>query len=132
MNQLTCSYRVPYADTDQMGVVYYANYLTYFERSRTEMLRELGFPYRVVEEAGFLLAVSEANCQYIQAAHYDDLLCFESWIESSRAASLKVCTRIMRDGVLIAKGYVILACLDCQTKRITKLPEFLKKLCPTE
>ena len=55
-------YRVPYADTDQMGVVYYANYLEYFERSRTEMFRDAGLSYAVMEEMGYDLPFAEANC----------------------------------------------------------------------
>ena len=75
------SYRVPYADTDQMGVVYYANYLEYFERSRTEMLREAGLSYSEMEKMGYFLPVSEAYCKYSGSARYDDLLTFRSCIE---------------------------------------------------
>ena len=59
-----CTYRVPYADTDQMGVVYYANYFEYFERGRTEMLRSVGAPYSVLEQEGAFLPVIEAHCDY--------------------------------------------------------------------
>ena len=73
-------YRVPYADTDQMGVVYYANYLEYFERSRTEMLRAAGLPYSELEKKGIILPVSEAYCKYLGPARYDDLPTFRSWV----------------------------------------------------
>ncbi|NQZ58345.1 MAG: acyl-CoA thioesterase, partial [Lentisphaeraceae bacterium] len=68
------TYRVPYADTDQMGVVYYANFLTYFERVRNEFFRELKYSYRKLEQQGVMLPVVEAHCNYKQPALYDDLL----------------------------------------------------------
>lgn len=64
--------RVRYADTDQMGVVYYANYLVWFEIGRTEWLRESGWSYRDMEAAGISLPVIEAHCEYRQSARYDD------------------------------------------------------------
>ena len=64
--------RVRYADTDQMGVVYYANYLVWFEVGRTEWLRDAGWNYRDMEEAGVSLPVIEAHCEYRQPARYDD------------------------------------------------------------
>ena len=64
--------RVRYADTDQMGVVYYANYLVWFEVGRTEWLRESGWSYREMEQAGISLPVIEAHCEYRQPARYDD------------------------------------------------------------
>jgi acyl-CoA thioester hydrolase len=66
--------RVSYRDTDQMGYVYYANYLVYFEMARTELLRNLGRTYRECEEEGVFLPVIEAQCKYNAPAHYDDLL----------------------------------------------------------
>lgn len=68
------TYRVRYADTDQMSVVYHARYLEWFEAARTEMLRAAGLPYKVLEDAGFSLPVLEAHCQYKQPALYDDLI----------------------------------------------------------
>jgi acyl-CoA thioester hydrolase len=64
--------RVRYADTDQMGVVYYANYLIWFEVARTDLLRTLGWTYREMEAAGFLLPVVEAHCDYKRPARYDE------------------------------------------------------------
>jgi len=64
--------RVRYAETDQMGVVYYANYLVWFEVARTDWLRSLGWTYREMEESGILLPVIEAQCEYRAPARYDD------------------------------------------------------------
>jgi acyl-CoA thioester hydrolase len=66
--------RVRYAETDRMGVVYYANYLVWFEIGRTELLRTLGWSYREMEEAGVSLPVIEARCTYRRPARYDDEL----------------------------------------------------------
>ena len=62
-------YRVPYADTDQMGVVYYANYLEYFERSRTEMFRQIGMPYSQMEKEGFFMPVAERSASSMRDIH---------------------------------------------------------------
>src|SRR5438105_5103832 len=64
--------RVRYAETDKMGVVYYANYLVWFEVGRTDLLREAGWTYREMEADGFGLPVMEAHCEYHRPARYDD------------------------------------------------------------
>jgi acyl-CoA thioester hydrolase len=68
------SLRVRYAETDQMGVVYYANYFVWFEVARTDLIRSLGWSYREMETAGFILPVIEATCQYRRPSRYDDEL----------------------------------------------------------
>ena len=64
--------RVRYAETDKMGVVYYANYLVWFEVGRTDLLRESGWNYREMEKEGYALPVIEAHCTYRESAKYDD------------------------------------------------------------
>ena len=64
--------RVRYAETDQMGVVYYANYLVWFEVARTDLLRNRGWSYRAMEESGVVLPVIEAQCHYHRPARYDE------------------------------------------------------------
>ena len=122
------SYRVPYADTDQMGVVYYANYFEYFERSRTEMLRSVGVPYSVLEQEGVFLPVIEAHCDYFGSAKYDDLLTFRSYVESRTRIKLKICTEVLRQDELLVKGYVVLGCVNAQ-KRPVRMPESLTSSC---
>ena len=68
------SLRVRYAESDQMGFAYYANYLVWFEVGRTDWLRQRGVTYRSLEEKGYLLPVTEAHCRYLASARYDDLL----------------------------------------------------------
>ena len=67
----TIEYRVPYADTDQMGVVYYGNYLTFFERARNELMRRLGYTYKECESEGWMLPVTHAEVDYRRPAKYD-------------------------------------------------------------
>ena len=123
-----CTYRVPYADTDQMGVVYYANYFEYFERGRTEMLRSVGAPYSVLEQEGAFLPVIEAHCDYFGSAKYDDLLTFRSYVESRTRIKLKICTEVLRQDELLVKGYVVLGCVNAE-KRPVRMPESLAKCC---
>ena len=79
--------RVRYAETDQMGVVYYANYLVWMEVGRVELCKACGFNYRDMEtEDGILLAVAEANCRYARPARFDDEVMVKTWI-SERAGS---------------------------------------------
>ncbi len=89
--------RVAYADTDQMGMVYYGNYLTYYERGRTELLREIGLEYKKLEERGFYFPVIYAECSYHAPARYDDLITVETALSEISAASL-TCSYIIRKG----------------------------------
>jgi acyl-CoA thioester hydrolase len=70
----TSMVRVRYAETDKMGVAYYANYFVWFEVGRTDLLRTLGWSYREMEQAGVSLPVIEAHCEYVRPARYDDEL----------------------------------------------------------
>ena len=120
------SYRVPYADTDKMGVVYHANYLVYFERGRNEMLREAGLPYSEMERRGVIFPVSEAVCRYHAPARYDDLLTFRTWISEIRGARIKISTHVMRDGELLASGHIVLASVNEQLKIVRLNPEIVE------
>ncbi|ARU59723.1 thioesterase [Tumebacillus avium] len=74
--------RVRYQETDQMAIVYHANYLNWFEVGRTEWLREYGLSYRSMEEQGWLLPVTEVWCKYHASAKYDDLVRIKIWIDT--------------------------------------------------
>ncbi len=121
-------YRVPYADTDQMGVVYYANYLEYFERSRTEMLRAAGLPYSELEKRNCFLPVAEAHCNYHGSARYDDLLTFRSWVESMRGVRLTIRSEVRRGDELLVSGHVVLASINADRK-VVRLPAELIESC---
>ncbi len=99
--------RVRYAETDQMGVVYYANYLIWFELGRVELLRQLGFDYKRMEvEDDCWIPVVEANCRYKSPARYDDELLIQTGIAAMRSSVLKFRYRIERvaDRQLLAEG----------------------------
>lgn len=121
-------YRVPYADTDQMGVVYYANYLEYFERSRTEMMRDAGMPYSELEKLGVFLPVSEAHCHYHASAHYDENLTFRSQVVEIRGVRLRIASEVWFEDKMLVKGEVILACVNTNRKPV-KPPRELVQAC---
>jgi acyl-CoA thioester hydrolase len=117
--------RVIYGDTDQMGVVYYANYLRFFEAGRNEFIRAKGMRYRDFEEGFALqLPVTEATVRYLQPARYDDLLRLEVSLEEIRRASATFVYRLLRDGTLLATGLTVHACVDPGGK-VRRLPEEL-------
>jgi len=118
--RVSISYRVPYADTDQMKVVYYANYLAYFERARNELLRACRTTYRELEAAGFGLPVAEAHVRYATPATYDDLLEITAWCEGFKGVRLTIRCEVRRDGVLLAEGYTMHALVDLRTLRPTR------------
>ena len=120
-------YRVPYADTDRMGVVYYANYLVYFERARNEILREGGLTYDQLEKMGYMLPVTEAVCNYKNPARYDDILTLSGHVEELRGARIKIACSVLRDGELLASGYTVHACVN-SAGRPVRPPEVLLNL----
>ena len=107
MNPVVTTYRVPYADTDQMGVVYYGNYLTYFERARNELMRAMGYDYKTCESEGFMLPVVHAEVDYRSPAKYDDVLEISAWVKSQKGVRLEVACEVRRQGdpTVLASGY---------------------------
>src|SRR5579875_3284664 len=94
----TATFRVRYAETDQMGVVYYANYFIWAEIGRVELLRQLGFEYRQMElEHNCHLPVVEANCRYKSPARYDDLIRVETRVSGLRSSVIRFAYRILAD-----------------------------------
>jgi len=120
------SVRVPYAHTDQMRFVYYANYLIYFEMARAAMLREVGLPYGELEEQGIFLPVVEAHCEYKTPAHYDDELEIASRCEL-QGVRLKVGYIVSRAGQTIVTGYTVHVCVSAENK-VIRPPVCLQKL----
>lgn len=101
------TFRVRYAETDQMGVVYYANYLVWFEIGRSEFCRQHGFEYRDMErEGGLCIIVAEASCRYKASAHYDDEIVVKTCLRGARKRVLIFGYEIYRqvDGLLLAQG----------------------------
>jgi len=121
--------RVIYGDTDQMGVVYYANYLRYFEAGRTEFLRAKGLTYRDFEERERLaLPVVEAGVSYHAPARYDDLLGVEIRLVEARRASARFAYEVLRGETRVATGFTVHACVDLEGK-VRRMPrELLDRL----
>jgi acyl-CoA thioester hydrolase len=119
--------RVTYAETDAMGVVYYANYLRWLEVGRTELMRSLGVAYKEMEEGGAFLPVSEVFCKYHVPARYDDILIIETAVDFLRRASIQFAYRILRqsDGTLLITGSTLHAFVDREGK-IVKVPPALR------
>lgn len=121
--------RVIYGDTDQMGVVYYANYFRYFEAGRTEFFRSCGGTYLEMEKTGFGLPVVQASCDYRVSARFDDVVVIKTWVEQMRRASLRFAYEARReaDGLLLATGHTTHACVGHGGKPV-RLPEAVVRL----
>ena len=121
----TYRHRVLYGDTDQMGVVYYANYLRFFEGARNEWIRALGLTYAQIEERGIMLPVFEAHTQYLRPARYDDLLDVPLVVTHTRV-KIRFEYEVRRVGSdeLLALGHTVHACVG-REGRPTRAPEWL-------
>jgi acyl-CoA thioester hydrolase len=121
-----CSYRVIYGDTDKMGVVYYANYLRWFEKGRSELLRQLGLPYLEIEARGFQFPVVEVTCRYHNPARYDDAIAIETQLTKLKRATLSFSYTIYKNDEkdLVAEGETKHACVSA-TGRIARVPREL-------
>jgi acyl-CoA thioester hydrolase len=119
--------RVIFGDTDQMGVVYYANYLRYFESARAAFWRSLGRSYKDLEEAQVALPVIEAHCAYKRPARYEDLLEVEIWVGELRGASMRFDYAVHRGLELLAEGFTRHAVIG-PTGKPRALPDALREL----
>ena len=119
--------RVRYQETDNMGVVYYANYLVWFEVARTEYLRALGITYRELEKDGFYLMVAEVNCKYRSPARYDDIVRIQTWISEMKNSSLTFEYKISADERLLAAGSSVHVFTNKAGKPV-RMPEIIKNL----
>ncbi len=121
--------RVRYAETDKMGIVYYAHYLVWFEVGRTEWLRQTGWTYRAMEEQGFGLPVIEAHCEYKTSARYDDEVEIRTTARIVTAVRLAFDYEVVRraDGQTIASGHTVHASVD-RSGRPVRLPARVKEL----
>ena len=121
--------RVRYAETDKMGVVYYANYFVWFEIGRTELLRSLGWSYREMEADGVGLPVIEAHCEFRQPARYDDEIEIRTKGELVSAVCLAFDYEVVRrpDGIVSAVGRTVHAAVKA-TGKPCRLPERVRKL----
>ncbi len=124
----TTELRVRYAETDQMGVVYHANYLVWCEIARTDLIRSLGASYRELEERGVRLAVSEASVRYIAAARYDDRIRVETRLSrvTSRTMIFDYTIFNADSSQRLASASTTLISLD-ESNRVTVLPPDVRR-----
>jgi acyl-CoA thioester hydrolase len=125
-------YRVPYADTDQMGVVYYGNYLTIFERARNELMRACGYTYRECEAEGWMLPVTHAEVDYKRPARYDDLLEVTAWCRAHKGVRLEIACEVKVGGELLVSGFTRHCFVSTKTFRPIPPPERLLQVLDTE
>ena len=121
--------RVRYADTDQMGYVYYGNYAAYYEVARVESFRHLGFAYKKLEEAGVMMPVLEMNSKYILPAMYDDLLTVRVSIPELPKVRIKYLYEVRNEeGSLLNQGETTLAFINMESGRPVRMPEVMAEL----
>ncbi len=124
MFETTTQVRVRYAETDQMGVVYYGNYATYFEIGRVEALREMGASYRAMEESGVMLPVLDLKVKYIRPAKYDDLLTIKVTVPQMPNTRITFLYEITNEeGTLLTVGETTLVFVDMAKNRPVNIPE---------
>lgn len=121
--------RVRYADTDQMGYVYYGNYAQYYEEARTEAFRALGYPYKNLEIEGIMMPVRSMNVRYYMPARYDDLLTVKVIIPEMPLAKFIFDYEVYNEEkILINQGSTILVLIEKNTNKILRCPDDLKKI----
>ncbi|RDX36408.1 tol-pal system-associated acyl-CoA thioesterase [Kangiella sp. HD9-110m-PIT-SAG07] len=126
--------RVYYEDTDVAGVVYYANYLKFYERGRTEWLRSLGWEQDVLIDKGLAFAVAHVDAKYLRPARFNDQLVVKTRISSVRKASVifeqEICLVDESDETkqqLVNKATIRVACVDMDTMTPAPMPHYLQE-----
>ncbi len=123
--------RVRYADTDQMKSAYYGRYFEYFEQGRSDLLRDIGMPYPLIEEMGIFLPVIEAHATYRRPARYDDELEIVTMLREVPVARVRLDYEVRREGESdpIADGYTIHSFVNSSTGRPTRAPaQFIERI----
>ena len=116
--------RVRYQETDGQRRVHHANFLTYFEMGRTEMLRAHGYSYRQFEDEGLFMVVSEARVNYHAPAEYDDRLLLRTRVEKIGAAHIKHAYEVIRETRILVTGSTTVVCVD-REGRVRRLPDWM-------
>jgi acyl-CoA thioester hydrolase len=121
--------QVRYSETDQMGVVYHANYLVWMEVARTDLVRARGITYAEMERRGYALAVAELSIRYRAPAHYGDDVIVTATLRELRSRSLRIDYEITRaDGLALATAYTALVSIDTNTEKPVALPQDIRAL----
>lgn len=125
LNRHETEIRVRYQETDAQGVVHHANYLTWLELGRVELLRAAGHSYKALEEAGIFLVVAEARVQYYLPARFDDHVRLVTTTVKSKGARIEHHYELFRGSERLAEATTTVACID-RAGRVTRLPEWLR------
>ncbi|MFZ2406375.1 MAG: tol-pal system-associated acyl-CoA thioesterase [Methylobacter sp.] len=126
MKEFSWPVRVYYEDTDAGGVVFYANYLKFFERARTEMLRAMGYEQdELIATEGIIFVVRSVQIDYLSPARFNEQLQVSAKVSQAKKASLTFEQIITRGDDVLCKGIIRIACLDAQTMRPKAIPETL-------
>lgn len=126
MKNFSYPIRVYYEDTDAGGVVYYANYLKFFERARTEMLRAMGFEQdQLKANEGIIFVVRSVQIDYLRSALFNELLQVSCTVTETKKASLTFEQHISRQNEVLCSGIIRIACLDANTMRPKAIPTYL-------
>lgn len=120
--------RVRYAETDAQGVVYYANYLIWFEVGRVDFLRQAGVDYAELEARGQGVMIVEANCRYQAPARFNDELIVHTWCDELRHSSFRFRYEVRRGEVTLAEGYTIQVFLDLKEGKSTRVPPEMREI----
>ncbi len=124
--------RVYYEDTDSGGVVYYANYLKFIERGRSEFLRDMGFEQdQLIQDQGVIFAVKSLQADYLLPARFNDLLTVHTEVEKARRASLIFSQKIkgLKQNKVLFKAQITVACLDARNFKPCAIPsDILEKI----
>ena len=118
MIQSRAAVTVRYAETDMMGVVYHGSYFPWFEIGRTNLLKEMGLPYRKLEAEGYLLPVLEVAAKYIRPAVYDDTLTIVTTLREKPVLRIRLEYEVLRGEELLATGHTVHAFVDRQGRPI--------------
>ena len=113
--------RVYYEDTDMAGIVYYANYLRYIERGRSDWVREVGIDQLAMKAAGVVFAVRRVEAEYVSPARFDDILEVRTTLDSLSAAKMVMAQEVWRDETLIFTSKVLIVCIGASGKPV-RLP----------
>jgi len=128
MFDFTTTIRVRYADTDQMGYVYYGNYARYFEVGRVEALRSLGIAYKDLEAHGIMMPVLENYSKYIRPAYYDDLLSLRVMVKEIPGTRIRFDYEITNaEGSLLHTGYTVLVFMSAETRKVVSFPTYIRQ-----
>ncbi|XPV77358.1 MAG: acyl-CoA thioesterase [Desulfovibrio sp.] len=127
--EIEFSHRISYGETDAMGIVYYAEYLHFFERARSELIRSKGMSYAKVEEEGLFLPVREASCRYKRPAKYDEIINIKCTVAGQKKASMTFKYEIHNEdhSILHATGMTEHALVNREGRPV-RIPEWLSEM----